>query len=178
MKHLTFNPMSARKPATRGFTLVEVLVAVLVISIGMLGVAKLVLAAVKANDSAYFRSQAAALAYSILDDMRANHQYAVSSLGYIVKYGAAATPPVMCDTAVCTPSETAQYDIYEWKRHLNAATGGELPSGDGKIDMVPNSGQVTATITIQWDDSVAQWAFGTPKDVTPTLTTFTLESAL
>lgn len=171
------SPHAAR---SRGFTLVEVLVAVLIISIGLLGVARLVLAAVKANDSAYFRGQAAALAYSILDDMRANRGYAITSPGYQVAYGAMATPAVMCDAgSACTPAEIAQYQLYTWKQQLSAAAGGTLPSGDGEVQMsFPTSGQPVATITIEWDDRVAQWAFGAPKNSTPNLTTFTLESVL
>ena len=181
---MTSNSISAVKKTSSGFTLVEVLVAVLVISIGLLGVARLVLAAVKANDSAYFRGQAAALAYSILDEMRANRAYATTSPGYAVGFGAYANPNVVCVGSgnTCTPAQIAQYDLYMWKQQLSAAstvTTGALPSGDGEIQMsYPATGQVIATITIQWDDSVAQWAFGAPKNATPSLTTFTLESAL
>lgn len=171
---------STGRARSSGFTLVEVLVAVLVISIGLLGVARMVLAAVKANDSAYFRGQAAVLAYSILDDMRANRAYALTSPGYQVAYGAVAAPPVMCDAgAACTPAQMAQYQLYTWKQQLSAAGGGALPSGDGEIKMTfPASGQPVATITIEWDDRIAQWAFGSPTNSTPSLTTFTLETAL
>ena len=181
---VTANRMSARGPMAGGFTLIEVLVAVLVLSIGLLGVAKLVLAAVKANDSAYFRGQAAALAYSILDEMRANRAYALTSPGYSVAYGAYPDPGIACGAAsTCTPAQVAQYDLYMWKQQLDAAstvTSGALPSGDGRIVMSfpGGSGQVTATITVTWDDSIAQWAFGAPKNATPSLATFTLESAL
>lgn len=165
---------------TGGFTLVEVLVAVLVISIGLLGVARLVLAAVKANDSAYFRTQAANLAYSMLDEMRANRAFAMTSPGYQVGYGTYADPGYSCAGTVCTPAQIAAYDLYSWKQQLNSGAGGSLPQGDGKIVMSfpSGSGEPTATITIKWDDSLAQWAFGTPSTTTPTVTTFTLESAL
>lgn len=163
-----------------GFTLVEVLVAVLVISIGLLGVARLVLAAVKANDSAYFRTQAANLAYSMLDEMRANRAYAMTSPGYQVGYGSYSKPSSNCAGSACTPAQMAAYDLYTWKQQLNSGVGGALPQGDGKIVMSfpSGSGEPTATITIEWDDSLAQWSFGTPSTTTPTMTTFTLESAL
>ena len=169
-----------------GFTLVEVLVAVLVISIGMLGVAKLVLAAVTANDSAYFRTQAANLAYSILDAMRANRAYASTTSGYQLSLTQSPNATIMCDAlgSDCTPAEMAQYDLYRWRAQLASA----LPQGNGQVAITPApaSGQVaTATITIQWDDSVAQWALvndsnahGTATDTTPDTQTFTLESAL
>lgn len=174
---------TGRSPDQSGFTLVEVLVAVLVISIGLLGVARLVLAAVRANDSAYLRGQAAALAYSIVDQMQANRAAALAG-GYNVAFGAYANPGFTCEGAgaTCTPQQIAQYDLYMWKQQLSAAsatTSGALPSGDGQIVIAyPAGGQVTATITIEWDDSIAQWAFGAAKDATPALTTFTLETAL
>jgi len=177
------DPALRRKAGQRGFTLVEVLVAVLVVSIGLLGVARLVLAAVKANDSAYLRGQAAALAYSIVDQMEANRAAAVAG-NYQVAFGAYANPGFTCEGAgnTCTPAQIAQYDLYMWKQQLSASsavTTGALPSGDGQIVIAfPATGQVTATITVEWDDSVAEWAFGTAKTVTPALTTFTLESAL
>ena len=169
-----------------GFTLVEVLVAVLVISIGMLGVAKLVLAAVTSNDSAYFRTQAADLAYSVLDAMRANRAYASTTAGYQLSFLQNPNATVMCDAlgSDCTPAEMAQYDLYRWRRQLASA----LPQGNGQIAVnpAPAPGQVaTATITIEWNDSVAQWALvndsnaqGAAKDTTPDTQTFTLESAL
>lgn len=186
---LTGQRLSARERArarAAGFTLVEVLVAVLVISIGMLGVAKLVLAAVTANDSAYFRTQAADLAYSILDAMRANRAYATTTSGYQLSFTQSPNMTVQCDAlgSDCTPAEMAQYDLYRWRKQL----ANSLPQGNGQVivTLAPVSGQLaTATITIQWNDSVAQWALvngsnakGAATDTTPDTQTFTLESAL
>jgi type IV pilus assembly protein PilV len=187
-----------RRHCSSGFTLVEVLVSLLVISIGLLGVAKLVLSAVKANDSAYFRGQATDLAYAILDNMRANRQYALNAGNdySLVGYGAYAQPATMCNQVPalnCSPQQMADFDIYEWKQRLNAANNkvsasnpsgqiiGALPNGDGQIVFTfpgPAGGQTLVTITVQWDDSVAAWAFGTPPAVAPNPVTFTLESAL
>lgn len=177
-----FPPAPRGHFGSRGFTLVEVLVAVLVISIGMLGVARLVLAAVKANDSAYFRTQAANLAYSILDEMRANRTYAMSAPGYTAT-GPVSNPGYQCVGTgnTCTAAEMAQYELYRWQQQLNSATGGALPRGTGTVSMQfpTGPGQLPiATITITWDDSLAQWAFGTPQNTTPTSATFTLEGVL
>lgn len=165
-----------------GFTLVEVMVAVLVISVGMLGVARLVLAAVTANDSAYFRTQAAEFAYSILDQMRANRAAASTSPGYQVAYGtysgAGATLGYSCLGAgnICSPTQVAQYNLYNWQQQISA----QLPSGQGQVVMSypAGSGQVTATITVKWDDSLANWAFGAAKTAPVTYRSFTLEGAL
>jgi type IV pilus assembly protein PilV len=55
-----------------GFTLLEVLVTVIIMTIGMLGVAGLQLASMRSNHSAYLRTQATIAAYSLIDRMRAD----------------------------------------------------------------------------------------------------------
>ncbi|HZT01600.1 MAG TPA: type IV pilus modification protein PilV [Steroidobacteraceae bacterium] len=146
-----------------GFTLVEVLVTLLVLSIGLLGIAKLLLVSSRANDSAYMRTQATALAYSILDSMRANRQTAVSG-GYSASTATVTDPGVTCSTAAspCSNAIIAQLDLWQWKNDL--ANG--LPAGAGSVttanvtDPVTGGSDVTATVTVQWNDTVAQQAFG------------------
>ncbi|HEY6484015.1 MAG TPA: type IV pilus modification protein PilV [Steroidobacteraceae bacterium] len=161
---------SIRKSRSDGFTLVEVLVALLVLSIGLLGIGKLVLFSSRANDSAYMRSQATALAYSILDSMRANRQTAMSGVGYAGAASAAGNPGVNCDQAAPCTSGTllAQFDMWQWKNELTTALG---PSADGTIttatvtNPVNGTSSVTATIAVQWDDTVAQQTFGAPAGI-------------
>ncbi len=57
-----------------GFTLLEVLVAVFVMTVGLLGIASLQARAMQGNHSAFLRTQAATLAYAMLDTWRANHR--------------------------------------------------------------------------------------------------------
>jgi type IV pilus assembly protein PilV len=148
----------------RGFSLVEVLVTLLVLSIGLLGIDKLLLVSSRANDSAYLRTQATSLSYSILDAMRSNRQTAASG-GYNVASSAAITDPgVSCNIASpCDGATQAQYDLWQWKNALSSGLG---PSGAGTIttnsvtDPVTGAPDVTATITVTWDDSVAQQTFG------------------
>ncbi len=147
----------------KGFTLVEVLVTLLVLSIGLLGIAKLVLVTSRANDSAYLRTQATALAYSILDSMRANRDAAAGG-SYNGTSAAISNPGVACSaTSPCSSAAIAQYDLWQWK---NALTAGLGPSGGGTVttanvtDPTTGATDVTATITVQWDDSVAQQTFG------------------
>lgn len=156
-----YTPRTTR--GSKGFTLVEVLVTLLVLSIGLLGIAKLLLVTSRANDSAYLRTQATALAYSILDSMRANRDTAASG-GYNGTSGAITNPGVACGaTSPCSSASIAQYDLWQWK---NALTTGLGPSGAGTIttanvtDPTTGATDVTATITVQWDDSVAQQSFG------------------
>jgi type IV pilus assembly protein PilV len=119
----------------RGFTLIEALVALVVLSIGLLGVAALQLTALRNNSSASFRTQATYLAYDIADRMRANRDRALAG-NYDVTY--ANTP---------TGAALADRDVIAWKTMLTAT----LPSGDGSIQTNGVDGQVV--IRIQWDDS-------------------------
>jgi type IV pilus assembly protein PilV len=146
---------------TRGFTLVEVLVSLVILSIGLLGIAKLMLFSSHSNDSAYLRSQATDLAYEMLDNMRANTAQAIVPLGsYITPLTAAATDPGFTCVAAAACANLALYDVYQWKLRLNANSGlvpaGALPNGQGSVTTAVAAGQTTITIIVQWDDSVAQ----------------------
>jgi type IV pilus assembly protein PilV len=150
---------SSSRPA-RGFTLVEVLVALVVLSIGMLGMARLVLMTAHSNDSAYLRSQATALAYEMLDNIRANMGAAALTPGYNIAMGSNPTAPPSCVGAPCASAQDqASWDVYSWLQHLNAANnlGGGLPNGQGSVTITGNP--ATATIIVQWDDSAAQCVF-------------------
>jgi type IV pilus assembly protein PilV len=164
----------------RGFTLVEVLVSLVVFSLGLLGMAKLVLVTAHSNDSAYLRSQATALGYQILDNMRANMTAATAN-GYDTPLGATPAAPTSCVGigTTCSPTQQASWDVYSWTQHLNSANnlGGGLPSGTGSV-VTSATVPVTATITVQWDDSAAQCAFGPCTIGTPSPMSITLETSL
>ncbi len=118
----------------RGFTLVEALVALLALSIGLLGIAGLQLTGMRANLSAAWRSQATYLGYDIIDRMRANR---TNRLDYEI--GTATIP---------LGGTVAERDLAAWKTNL-AAT---LPDGDGTVDVGgPNNTEVT--ITVEWSDT-------------------------
>ncbi len=141
-----------------GFTLIEVLVAVIVLSIGLVGVAGLQAVSLKNNQSAFMRSQASALAYDLADRMRANVPGA--NAGMYDPTAKAATASCKTPTG-CTTQQMAQNDLFEW----DAAITTYLPVGQGFvcIDSTPNDGTAfgdpqcdgTGTlfaIKIWWDD--------------------------
>jgi type IV pilus assembly protein PilV len=169
---------------SRGFTLVEVLVSLVVLSVGLLGMAKLVLVSSHANDSAYMRSQASALAYDILDRMRANQAGALAG-NYTTALNAMPSAPTSCigTGTACTPAQLASWDVYNWKQRMTTASNlpgvfsGALPSGTASIATSAIS-PVTATIVVQWDDSAAQTAFGAVATGTAAPMSVTLETVL
>ncbi len=124
----------------RGFTLLEVLIALVVLSFGLLGLAALQAYSVKANQSAHFRSQATALANMMLDSLRANR----SSIGsyYSNEYIAFAC------TDVPDNSGTPTLDIDTWRQQIAC----QLPEGRGAI--APISANEVA-VCIRWTD--ARW---------------------
>ncbi len=135
----------------RGFTLVEVLVAVSVFSVGLLGLAGLQSYALRTNHSAYLRTQATILSYDIVDRMRANRDQAKIG-GYDIALGTAAPSSTDCatPTANCTPAQISQFDLAYWVNSLNAF----LPSGDASIARTGN----VVTVTVRWDDSQGRTA--------------------
>ncbi|MFN3593217.1 MAG: type IV pilus modification protein PilV [Thiobacillaceae bacterium] len=137
-----------------GFTLVEVLVSLLVLTIGLLALAALQSHSMKSTHSAYLRTQASQYAYDILDRMRANREAARAEA-----YDLALTDA----TPVCGASAPlVDCDRAEWRADLAS-----LPGGTGAIDYDPASEMVT--VLVQWND---ERAGGT------TTTTFTLQSRL
>ncbi|HEY6823915.1 MAG TPA: type IV pilus modification protein PilV [Steroidobacteraceae bacterium] len=166
---------SAGGRAEKGFTLLEVLIAMLVLSIGLLGIGKLMMLSARANDSAYMRTQATTLAYTILDAMRANRQAALAQ-GYDTAMGAFPGPVACTAAAPCNSGQQAQNDLNLWGARLAAA----LPQGQGSVATATAAGatganNVTATVTVQWSDKVAEQSFGAP---TGNLLSITLETLL
>jgi type IV pilus assembly protein PilV len=127
-----------------GISLIEMLIALLVLSFGLLGMAGLQAYSLRNNNSAYHRSQATALGYEAIDLMRANAPQAVGVVGppavarqnYDIAYGA-------------LPSGTTRpaLDVIAWKNRVTAA----LPAGDGRIDCDPATR--ICTVGVRWDDS-------------------------
>ena len=145
----------------RGFTLLEVLIAVVILSIGLLGLAGLQAAGLRNNQHSYFRSQSVLLASDIADRMRANLP-GVQNGSYDQAAGAAATAKPACTTITgCTSADMASNDLSEWNQDI--AT--RLPAGEAIvcIDSTPNDGTSAVNaacdgagslyaIKIWWDD--------------------------
>lgn len=129
----------------RGITMIEVLVTVIVLAIGLLGLAGLQLNSLRFTHSAYQSSQATVMANDIMDRMRANRPAAETGVYDIALGTTPGSSSCQGVGADCAPDTMAAADLYEWKEAL-AAT---LPDGDGSIA----SNGTVFTITVQWDDT-------------------------
>ncbi len=108
-----------------GFTLIEVLIAVVILAGGLLGLAALQATTLRNNQSAYFRSLATQLAYDISDRMRSNRAGVIAGV-----YNDAAASNDNCEVNTCTPAQMAGYDMARWH---GAAGLGQLPGGAGVV---------------------------------------------
>lgn len=129
-----------RARSSFGFSLLEVLIALLIFSFGMLGLAALQTYSVKTNQSAHLRSQATALANMMMDSIRANRQELSAYYSNSYEEFACATAP--------TESSPAAHDVEFWRQQVNCL----LPEGRGAIAPIsPNE----VAVCIRWSD--ARW---------------------
>jgi type IV pilus assembly protein PilV len=136
----------------RGFTLVEMLVALVVLSVGMLGIAGLFTVSLRSGGSAIQRMQAVNLASDMADRIRANRR-----AGIAYKVGAAGTGTdkncVGASAVVCNKDDMAATDVFVWKNAIKAAFKGGTATGD--IDYVAASLTTlpaTYTIRVLWKE--------------------------
>lgn len=134
-----------KRPA-HGFTLLEVLVAILVVAGGLLGLAALMNASLRNNQSANAQTQAVWLAYDMLDRLRADRINALAPAGanYNVVLGAASG-----SSAVFPKTQ-----VDDWKTLLLR----NLPGGDGQVTVIPATREVT--VIVQWADARVNGGLG------------------
>lgn len=161
LRTLTRQRLCLSRKKQAGLTLVEILVSVLILSVGLLGLASLQVQGLNNNQTAYYRSVATMLAYGMSDRIRANRVAALAG-SYTTAIGDAPSGNTSCvGTGGCSSSTLKTFDINQWKCSLggynanaNCSAGnlniqGPLPSGDGSITFA-NS---LYTINITWDDN-------------------------
>ncbi len=155
------------KRSQNGFTLIEAMIAVVVFSFGLLGVAGVMIVSVKNNHNGYLRSQATFLAHSIIETMRMN-SWELWRNAYNGNYG---NPGSIVDVStMCTVSApcgcnagVAARDTQQWSNMIIQT----LPNGKGSIQCTPSVAMLApaacdlsdepylgmCTVTVSWDES-------------------------
>lgn len=125
-----------------GASLVEVMISLLILSMGLLGMAALQGLGTQYGNEAYFRSQAIVQTYDMIDRMRANPT-AVAE-GKYEQDPIPATYTADCKSNTCTTSDLASYDLVNWNQLNNEL----LPSGAGSVTRQGNA----YTVRVTWQE--------------------------
>jgi len=148
----------------QGFSLVEVMVALVVCAIGLLGLAKMESLAVSSTAVASARSLAAIQASSLAASMHANRGYwaaglapasftvTPSAMPQISDAGLSSAAPNNCSVpgaGSCTADQMAAYDVQQWAQGLLTL----LPGSFSTISCTTVGIPVTCTIQIQWTEN-------------------------
>jgi type IV pilus assembly protein PilV len=139
-----------------GFTILEVLIAILILSIGMLGAVGMQAAAMQSNKETRSQSVAASFARELADKMRGNHGVAIKVTAAdnpflvpettLTGTGTFTAPAENCFTSACsTPAAVAAWDMADWQNRLRNA----LP--DPKFKVCFDKTPFAADGTAQWE---------------------------
>lgn len=138
----------SRRGSAGGFSLIEVLVALVVLAIGLLGVAMMQIMSVRFTQSANQRTIATNLAYELIDMARANR---VLSAAYVATYADFGSPAVTsgCARPTGAAAATPANNVTRWRCEVRAS----LPGGEAQVSM-PGNGVIR--VDMRWTD--AHWA--------------------
>lgn len=136
---------TARTGMQRGFSLVEVLIALIIMSVGMLGIAGLYVQSMQAGRTSTLRHNAITLAGDVADRIRSNRTAGAAYAGVGADKGCVGTD--------CSVADMASHDIFQWTQQAAAS----MPSGAVAITF---NGVVPAeyTIAITWNEPGAATA--------------------
>ena len=139
----SFTADSSAFTAMRGFSIVEVLVALVVLGVGMLGIASVYVVTLRSSGSAISRMQAVNLASDIGDRIRANRNAGTAYEGAPAEDGEGC---IGADEN-CTAAEMAAHDLFLWEQQIEATLPGDP---DGVVDVDTSTTPTTYTITVSW----------------------------
>ena len=114
------------RSVVRGFSLLELLVTLVVLSIGLLGIGLMQTTNLAVTKTAYSRTQAMLLASDIADRIRANENFAAN---YVTTSVTSNTTPSCVNGSNCAGAALATADIQDWSNRIVA----EFPGGTGEI---------------------------------------------
>ncbi|MBS0212961.1 MAG: type IV pilus modification protein PilV [Proteobacteria bacterium] len=158
-----------------GFTLLEVLIAVLIVSLCMMSIAAVLVTVHRSTNSGYLAQQSSQLASDIIARMRQNSAAAQSG-SYNVSYtgGSITAPGMMCDpsgSGPCSGAQLAAYDVWQWLNVVNTT----LPGANATVTVtLTANNNYDVVTTVSFDDTPA----GTTLHSSSNRRTFQLETLL
>ncbi len=127
----------------RGFTLIEILIALLVFGLGILGITALTSQSQRITHQAYQSMVATWQLHDMMELIRANASEARGSTNYQYSYNATIPTDPNCIDTGCSATEMARYDLLQW---INSAAN-DLPGGEITV----SSSTGSYTLTLYWD---------------------------
>lgn len=152
------NQPEIRTPSTEvgrsqsGFSILEIMVTLVVLSTGLLGVANLQVDALRGNQGAYLATVAAQQARDMVERMQSN-PVAVAANGYDALNTSIPSIKADCQTVTCTPAQLVEFDHNRW----NAANQALLPSGTGQVVEISDG---IFLVGVRWHDRQLDGATG------------------
>jgi type IV pilus assembly protein PilV len=138
--------LPALQDHANGFTLIETMVALIVLSVGMIGVAALHGRSLSATGAAIHQSQAIALAGDMADRIRINRGAGADYAGEAADFG--------CDAATgdgghdCSEAEMAAHDLFVWENQV----ADSLPGGQGTVAVDMTTNPTSYTVAVSWNE--------------------------
>jgi type IV pilus assembly protein PilV len=126
----------------RGFSLVEVLIALVIMSVGMLGIAGLYVQSMQAGRTSMLRHNAVTLAGDVADRIRAN------PLAGVAYAGAGGDNNCVANGTDCNAAAMAAHDIFLWDQQANDT----MPAGDVEVLFDNTVVPPLYTINITWTE--------------------------
>ncbi len=145
--------MNNHSSKQKGFSLLEVVVSVFIISVGVIGIAGLQLTTSVYAESSLHRSQAASLAREIVERMRQNLDEAKAG-GYDFSTLPSKTRSCKGNSKNCSAAQLRDYDEKVWAARVTSL----LPGGDAAISTGADNSTdpVQIVVTLQWDENRGQ----------------------
>jgi type IV pilus assembly protein PilV len=146
--HMTNASFTPRRFGMSGFTMVEMLVALVILSVGMLGIAGLYVTTLRTSNTAIFRTLAVNLAADMADRIRAN-----PNAGDAYE-GAAADKGCVDPAATCSRADMAADDLFWWQDSLQDTLpdDGNAGTPQGTVTVDGAAPLRTYTIRVNWVD--------------------------
>lgn len=148
------NTSSSLPQRLRGVTLIEVLVALVIVAVGLLGLAGLQVRGLSIQKDAHGRAIATQLALDLADRMRANRVPATltppADYAFTATYlSAIPTASTDCAAGVCNEAQQAQFDVARWVARVNQT----LPGGWAHVAPIGGTGNRAWNVTLLWTET-------------------------